>query len=75
MTKIYNREIKDYLEQKESGNLGLRFLYNTILGRLILKLLIGPGVSKLSGKYNDSKYSKRKIKKFIKKPFISRNMW
>ena len=71
MTKIYNRETKDYFEQKEAGNLGLKFLYNTILGRLILKLLVGPGISKLSGKYNDSKFSKRKIENFVKKNNIN----
>ena len=55
MTKIYNRESKDFYEQKESGNFALKFLYNTILGRLILKWLVNPSVSKISGKYNDSK--------------------
>ena len=71
MTKIYNRETKDYFEQKEAGSMGLRFLYNTILGRLVLKLLVGPGISKFSGKYNDSKYSLRKIPKFVKKNNIN----
>lgn len=71
MTKIYSRETKDFYEQKESGNLALKFLYNTILGRLILKWLINPSVSQISGKYNDSKLSKRKIKKFIKKNNIN----
>lgn len=71
MTKIYNRETKDFYEQKESGTLALKFLYNTIIGRLILKWLINPSVSQISGKYNDSKYSKRKIKKFIKKNKIN----
>ncbi len=73
MTKIYSRETKDYYTQKESGDLGLKFLYNTILGRLILKGLVNPGISKLSGQYNDSKYSKRKIEKFIKKNNIDMN--
>lgn len=71
MTKIYNRETKDFYEQKESGTLALKFLYNTIIGRFILKWLINPSVSQISGKYNDSKYSKRKIKKFIKKNKIN----
>lgn len=71
MTKIYSRETKDFYEQKESGNLALKFLYKTILGRLILKLIINPSISKISGKYNDSKSSKRKIKKFIKKNNIN----
>lgn len=71
MTKIYNRETKEIYEQKESGTLALKFLYNTIPGRLILKWIINPSVSQISGKYNDSKYSKRKIKKFIKKNKIN----
>lgn len=71
MTKIYSRETKDFYEQKESGNLALKFLYKSILGRLILKLIINPSISKISGKYNDSKSSKRKIKKFIKKNNIN----
>lgn len=71
MTLIYNRETKECFEQKEAGNIGLKFLYNTILGRLILKLLVNPCISKISGKYNDSKYSKRKIKKFVKKNNIN----
>lgn len=71
MTKIYNRETKDYYEQKESGDLGLRFLYNTILGRLILKFLVGKKVSVMSGKYNDSKHSLKKIKKFVEKNKIN----
>ena len=71
MTKIYDRKSKKYFEQREAGNLGLKFLYKTIIGRLILKVLINPFISKLSGKYNDSKYSKTKIKKFIKKNKIN----
>lgn len=71
MTKIYSRETKDFYHQKESGTLALKFLYNTIIGRFILKWLINPSVSQISGKYNDSKYSKRKIKKFIKKNKIN----
>lgn len=71
MTKIYSRENKDYYEHKEAGDLGLRFLYNTILGRLILKFLVGQKVSKMSGKYNDSKHSLKKIKKFVEKNKIN----
>ena len=67
MTKIYNRENKQCYETKESGTLALKFLYNTIIGRLILKLLVNKPVSRLFGKYNDTKLSKRKINKFIKK--------
>lgn len=45
----------------------LSFLYKTIPGRMCLKFLIKPSVSKLSGKFMNSKLSKIGIKKFIKK--------
>lgn len=49
---------------KESGT--LRFLYNTAVGRLILKLLIARWVSKLCGAFMESRLSKPLIKKFVK---------
>lgn len=49
---------------KESG--ALRFLYNTTVGRLILKLLIARWVSKLCGVFLESRFSKPLIKKFVK---------
>lgn len=44
----------------------LRFLYHNPIGRVILKVLTRPFVSKIVGKYMDSSLSKRRIKKFIK---------
>lgn len=44
-----------------------KFLYRNFLGRLILKLLIRPWVSKLGGSYMNRKCSKGMIKKFVKK--------
>jgi phosphatidylserine decarboxylase len=52
-------------EKKES--LSLRFLYCTLLGRLILKLLVARWISKLVGKFLDSGMSRPLIKKFVKK--------
>lgn len=50
---------------KESSSLA--FLYNTAVGRALLKLLICPAVSKAVGKFMDSRLSKYLIKSFIKK--------
>ena len=43
----------------------LQFLYHNPIGRVILKALTRPFVSKIVGKYMNSKLSKRRIKKFI----------
>ena len=66
MVKIYDRKNKVYFEEKESGSKILEFLYNNILGRLILKLLINPVISKIGGIYNNSSISRIKINSFIK---------
>lgn len=44
----------------------LRFLYHNPIGRVILKVLTRPFVSKIVGKYMDSSLSKGRIKKFIR---------
>jgi len=43
------------------------FLYNTLIGRCILKVLTRPFVSRLAGKYMDSSLSASGIKSFIRK--------
>lgn len=53
------------MSKKEGG--ALNFLYNTTPGRAVLKLLCARWISKLCGKYLDSKLSKPLIKKFVKK--------
>lgn len=45
----------------------LNFLYGTFIGRMLLKILIKPGISKMVGKFLDSYASKIFIKSFIKK--------
>jgi len=45
----------------------LRFLYRTKFGGLVLRLINRRWLSKLAGRYLDSRLSKRKIKKYIKK--------
>lgn len=44
----------------------LKFLYNTVPGRLVLKLITSPTISKIGGAYMDSRLSKIHIKGFIK---------
>ncbi len=51
----------------EKPQRGVSFLYRTFLGGICLKLLSARWVSRLAGKYLDSRLSKHKIKKFIKK--------
>ena len=52
-------------ENKES--LSLRFLYKTVIGRFLLKILCARWVSKVAGRFLDSKLSKPLIKKFVRK--------
>ncbi len=59
------------MEKKETKS--LRFLYNTWFGRIILRLLIARWVSKLCGLYLNSRLSKRRIKKFVRKNNIDLN--
>lgn len=64
MRKIINRktkEVKDCDLAKSQS-----FLYNNVFGRVILKLLVRPFVSKLGGAYMNTKASKKRIPKFIK---------
>lgn len=51
--------------KKES--LSLRFLYNTFIGRLLLKLLTARWISKLCGKFLDTRLSRPMIGRFVKK--------
>lgn len=65
---IYNRSTKSLYEEKQFKGGQLKFLYNTILGRIILKLFIaGKWYSKHNAKNNDSRKSINKIRPFIDK--------
>ena len=60
--KIIERKTQRIKEEKEDKiNI---FLYHTILGRIILKILITKPISKIYGYYLDSKLSIPKIKKY-----------
>ena len=65
----YDLNTKKIIKVKESS--ALKFLYNTILGRIILKIGTTHVVANIYAKYMVSKLSKHKIKKFIKKNNIN----
>lgn len=48
----------------------LKFMYNTLIGRIILKIATTKYIANIYKIYITSKFSKRKIKKFIKKNHI-----
>lgn len=60
-------DLKNDLYIKAKDNKALRFLYNTICGRLFLKFLTRKFITNLYAKYMNSKFSTIKIKRFIKK--------
>ena len=63
--KIYDRKNNKYIYEKT--NTFLIFLYNTYIGRCILKILSRPFFSKICSIYMNSKFSRPIIKKYIKK--------
>lgn len=60
----YNLEKEEYSKEKE--NIALKFLYNNFIGRFFLKIAISKFVRNIYAKYMNSKFSKKKIKSFIK---------
>ena len=70
---IYNRTSKSTYEDLQYGGKSLKFLYNSFIGRILLKLIINPIFSKIYGKYNNMFISKKKINRFIEKYNIDIN--
>lgn len=64
--KIYNKKEKPFSQDKI-----LKFLYDTVFGRCILKALTMPFLSEIVGKFMDSELSKPLIKPFIRKNNIN----
>ena len=58
---------------KKKESLALRFLYHTILGRILLKPLISRAVSKFIGAFMSSRLSKPLIRRFVRKNGIDLN--
>ena len=66
---VYNRKTKVSYEEKES--LFLKILYSNVVGRLILKIFTLKWFTSIGELYMNSKLSKLKIKKLIKKNKIN----
>lgn len=67
--KYYDKKTKELINIKDQKS--LIFLYNTIPGRIILKIITKPLVSKITGLIVNTKISKIYINKFIKENNIN----
>jgi len=54
----------------DKGNIGVTFLYKTLLGRLFLRLLVRPTLSRFLGFVMDRRISALPVKRFVKKSNI-----
>ena len=64
--KIWDREKNTFKEEKEYGKKKLEFLYNTIIGRILLRLIFASRwFSNLQAIYQKSKKSRKDIEPFI----------
>ena len=74
--QYYNRKTARIEEEAESMQGSLHFLYDTALGRFCLKTVVArPWVSKVYGKYQKSRLSRRKIRSFVEKNNIDVSDW
>lgn len=65
---IYHRDTQTYHEEIEYKGKTLDFLYNTMVGRILLKLVVArPWFSRLWANYQKSPISQKDIKPFVKK--------
>ena len=58
-------------KNKKKESFGLRFMYGTAVGRIVLKPFSSRALSKVMGKFMDSRLSKPMIKRFVKKNNIN----
>ena len=70
---VFDRAKKTSYEEKQYGRKKLVFLYNTIAGRVVLRLFISKAYSDWNAKANNKKSSAKKINAFIKKYQIDTN--
>ncbi|MDO5708206.1 MAG: phosphatidylserine decarboxylase [Andreesenia angusta] len=64
--KYINRDDRSIKTEKVLGMNGLEFLYNNFLGKFILNIIVKRKyLSSIFGKFQDTKYSKKKIKSFV----------
>ncbi len=74
--KIYTRQDRAVIDETEYQKKALDFLYKTIIGRIILKLVAArPYFSKISSIYQNKSASIKKIQPFIKKYSIDITSW
>ena len=74
--RIYDRKLQKYIEEKEYQEGILRFLYHTVLGRILLKVLVArPWLSKAVAIYYKSRLSKKKIIPFIEENNVDVSEW
>ena len=66
--QVYDRKIKKVVDEVDTNAKSVQFLYNNFFGRIILKILINPSISKLNG----VRYSKKKSAKLVPK-FVLKN--
>ncbi len=71
--KIVDRKTKKERTLEYSG--AVKFLYTSLFGRLLLKLIVNKWVSSLVGKYMNSKLSIKRIDKTIKDNNIDMNLY
>lgn len=72
--KIWDREKNTFKEEKEYGKKKLEFLYNTTIGRILLKLVFASRwFSNLQAIYQKSEKSRKKIVPFIEEYNIDMN--
>ena len=72
---MFDRTTKEYKETTQLNAGALHFLYETKIGRIILKVLTCPFISHIVGFLHDTKLSKIKIKSFIKKNNIDMSIY
>jgi phosphatidylserine decarboxylase len=72
--KIYDRKTKEVVIEKQYKEGHLKFLYNTVIGRVLLKYIFARKYfSGIYAKFMISKRSVKKIKPFIEKFNIDMN--
>ncbi len=56
--RIYDRKTKEYEEISQYGQGALKFLYGNFFGRLLLRIVVSPLVSRLYGRINSGRGSR-----------------
>ena len=72
MTKVFDRKLKKVIEVKHFGGTKLNKIYKN---RLLTLITTSKIISKIYGKYNSTKLSRKKIDRFIKNNNIDMNMY